>query len=483
MMYRKILSLIGIIGFSLVLTIWSVSSLAQSPETPPKDPFEVYQEKSARINQVYAKEYLSLARWCKTKRLFDQAGENFELVLKYDPENKQARKYLDKGPPKKARTPRNIEQLLKWYDQRLAALYKKLADKHYTLGVWCKKNNLTDKAGKEFDRAVELCFDHQKTRKELGQVKVKGFGWVDKETAVKLKKGLREYKGEWLPKDKVNKLCSNWEDAWEIKTEHYLIRTNNTYEQGYEIGQVVEDLYEMYFKVMGKILELKEPKGLMSIYYFKSEEDYKTEFQRIHGQPPASQTGVYTIDIDGAKNIKRVYSWGPRKNGGDEKDTMRHECTHQLNHILSGLSGSWLEQGWAMYFESVRRNKNGRLTIGDINHYHYGCWEAGGKKGGFRTTIKTHKIKELKRFLQLRENEMTGVEYEQGTALVRFFLDSRPGQRYKDRFLRYVRMCYTAPISPKTGLREIDSLKAFQECFPKVDLDELEKEFLAGWDK
>jgi len=212
---------------------------------------------------------------------------------------------------------------------------------------------------------------------------------------------------------------------------------------------------------------------LLSVYYFKSEDEYVTEYQRIRSQPPASREGIYI------NTIKTVYFWGPRKKiWGDEKDQARHECTHQLNHILGGFSRSWLEEGLAVYFEGVKRNKNGRLTIGDKTHPRY---------ERFLARVVAQDVIELKRFLQFTLDDVFKMNdkgsYAQAGALVRFFLNSKPGQKYKDQFLEFIRMCYTTPRDPKTWLREIDSLKVFQECFPNVDLGKLEKEFLSGWDK
>jgi hypothetical protein len=444
---------------------FNIAIIGLQGQREAKEPAEEYQEKKTVLVKVYAQEYLTLAKWCKANSFQQEAEEHFKQVLEYEPENKEAKQELKKETSKNGSPPKDIETIRDTYDQKLTALSKKLADEHTKLGVWCKQKKLPEEAEQEFNTAIALYEDHPVARKELNQVKVPGFGWVDKETANKLTQDLREYKGEWLPNEKVEKIRSNWDEAWEIKTEHYVVKTDTTYEKGYELGQLAEDVYQMFFKVFGRFLELKTPKKPLLIYYFKSQKEYKSEFQKVNGREPASSVGIY------CGKDRAVYFWGPQKTfsgQGSEKDTMRHECTHQLIGFAGGkMADSWLEEGIACYFESLKRNKSGRLIVGDMGHHRYGA------KEGFSAVISIGQFVPLKDFLARRKGDLKEWKtYAQATALARFFLNN---QKYREQCVNFIKIHFTD--------KAIEPIKAFEQSFPTMDIAEFEGEFIAGFAK
>jgi tetratricopeptide (TPR) repeat protein len=462
------------------LFFFSAYIISPQAQSITKVPAEEYQEKKTVLVKVYTKEYLTLAKWCKTNKLYPEAEKHFQNVLKYEPDNNEAKHFQNvlkydtdnnearsefgKGVP----NPQISEQVLDEYDKKLVVLKKKLADEHTKLGAWCKQNKLSEEAEKEFEQAIELYEDNPETRKQLGQEKVNGFGWVDKESTAKLKQGLREYQGKWLPRSEVEKIRSDWANAMEIKTKHYLVKTNTTHEKGYEIAEYAEDVYQMYFKIFGRTLKLREMHEPMNICFYRSRE----EIDRYSGLSlPKGTAGVYRR----SNRVAHFYDTNPNllaKEVGKKtiystlKDIVQHECTHQLNHLIGGLEdGVWLDEGLATYFESVQRDKKGDITIGQKNHYR------------FYAPIPNIP---LSNFLQMRPGAdiNTPEEYRLAATFTRYFLNGN-GVKYKQMFLNYVKRLCIASVSSS------DSLKVFEECFAGIgiSLESIEKEFWEGWNK
>jgi tetratricopeptide (TPR) repeat protein len=425
-----------------------------------EDYTQQYQVKKSDLANLCAKEYFTLARWCKECGLSRERGDCLKDVLKYAPSDEEAETELKEEVLKTVKPATNAEKLLNTYDQKLLGLKKKLSDEYVKLGMWCKQAKLVSEAKEVFKTAIEIYENNSTARKELDQAKVSGFGWVDNGTAKKLNQGLREYKGDWLPKEKVNELRSNWSDAWKIKTRHYLIKTNNTYEQGYELSQQLEELYTMFFRVFGNALEIPEPKVLMHVNYLKSQSEFSAEYQKANGYLPASPLGMTGNMIPGIPWSATAWFWGPQKNPqGTEKDTMLHECTH----LLFNPPQPFLTEGVANYFMSLYRTRDGNLTVGDKSHSNYALNFA--KLG---TSVP------LKQFLTTpRERFNTGENYGQAAAFIRFFLSSPDGQKYKSQFINFAKLLNSNP--------RIDVLSAFDECFPGIDITKLEKEFHVGY--
>jgi tetratricopeptide (TPR) repeat protein len=448
----------------LFLFVFIASLQAQNGS---EDCTQQYEVKKNDLVNLCAKEYLTLAKWCKECGLSRERGDCLKDVLKYAPGNEEAATELKEEILKNGKPTANTEKILNTYDQKLSGLKKKLLDEHVKLGMWCKQVKLINEAREIFNKAIEIYENNTTARKELDQAKVSGFGWVDNETAKKLNQGLREYKGEWMPKEKVNELRSNWADAWEIKTKHYLIKTDTIYEQGYELGQQIEEFYTAFFNVFGASLDLKEPVETMAIYYYKSQEEYKKEYQKATGKQPASPYGVFSGDMMAS------CFWGPRTplpGQGSEKDIMRHECTHQLAWYTSGNKltiPEWVHEGIPIYFESCIRNKEGRLTVGSANHFRY---------TSFRGIMSKGQYIPLKKFLTLTPDEFkiaSAITYYQAGAFIRFFMNSPDGQKYKDKFLKYLKM----RIADERGY----PFKQFEDCFSGVELSKLEGDFITGY--
>lgn len=75
-----------------------------------------------------------------------------------------------------------------------------VADEHYRLAMWCRRNGLKKQGAAHLDRALELDPDHADTRATLGHVKFKGV-WLSRGDALNAKmadRGFIKYEGRWF---------------------------------------------------------------------------------------------------------------------------------------------------------------------------------------------------------------------------------------------------------------------------------------------
>ena len=54
----------------------------------------------------------------------------------------------------------------------------------------------------------------------------------------------------WGPADQANAAHSDWENAWEIVTEHFRIRSNVGFDQAVAFGRKLEAFYQFFFSQM-----------------------------------------------------------------------------------------------------------------------------------------------------------------------------------------------------------------------------------------
>ncbi|MBI5366866.1 MAG: hypothetical protein HZA54_07500, partial [Planctomycetes bacterium] len=186
------------------------------------------------------------------------------------------------------------------------------------------------------------------TKDELVNFAQKGFvkqdgRWLPKAEADLLAQGYRKYKDKWYTREELAALHADWENAWELETAHFAIRTNNPEEFLAELAAILEEDYRNCKEVFGK-----EPSGKkMNVYAFRTFEDYrnwcikeKAEAQlRAHGYAIGARN--YCCGYDALKSKDSFLS------------TMVHEGCHLFyaRAYPGSDAPSWYHEGMATNFE------------------------------------------------------------------------------------------------------------------------------------
>jgi len=325
-------------------------------------------------------------------------------------------------------------------------------------------------------RVIELDPDHGPTRALLGFTRYgdrwvspyaasklragfvwhRRFGWIPKGSVRRYEQGQRLWRGRWLPAERVNRLRSSWANAWEVQTQHYLVRTNTSLERGVEFAERLERFYFAFYRLFagcfersGDLAALFSSGGRRTalgtfrrqqrtrrfrVYFYRT----KDEYLRAAGKQVRMELrGTVGIYVPGART---AYFFADPKM---DTATLYHEATHQLfcetrrtTTKLLTASNYWVVEGVPCYMESLK--DDGEQIV-------LGGWDCPRLKVG-RLRILAGDYVPLDRFIALRMREFGGRRiqslYSQAACLCRFLLHYQGGI-YRDAFIRYVDAVYS----------------------------------------
>ena len=222
------------------------------------------------------------------------------------------------------------------------------------------------------------------------------YGWIPAGNVVRYGEGLRPWKGDWISVDKESELRRDFRNAWEIPSEHFLVKTNVSLESGIELSQNLELFHRWLEQNFAAFFDT--PQALqdrfehasqrtsghkekpMEVHYYATREEYQ---KQVRGKVPP------TVETNG------LY-WQPDRTSyffanPDRKDfsTLYHEATHQIldvttaddrrtaararavkskqkratDWVLCEDSNFWIIEGLACYFESFEV-VDGNVSVG-----------------------------------------------------------------------------------------------------------------------
>lgn len=325
------------------------------------------------------------------------------------------------------------------------------------------------------------------------------FGWIPARNVARYEQGERLYNGKWMSAVREAEIRRDFRNAWEIRSEHFLIKTNTSLEEGVLVSRKLERFHDWLTTHFAAFFET--PQALMSrfeqastrsrtsstskpmeVHYYASRAEYD---RVIRKRNPAYATLV----------TNGLY-WEPdqtcfffRKDDDQENDsTIYHEATHQILDlatlrdrtnasrkrrlvlreprvrpwVLAEDSNFWLLEGVACYFESFVINE-GQVTVGDPTY--------------IRFVTAQHRLFEDNFFVPLgqfcslgRDEFQTHVNfrqlYSQSSGVVHFLLEYNDGQ-YKDDFVTLLNAVYRPDLNNVTrqpSLQQITGMK-----FPQLD--------------
>lgn len=222
------------------------------------------------------------------------------------------------------------------------------------------------------------------------------YGWIPAGNVARYDQGLRPWKSDWVSAEKEGELRRNFRNAWEIQSEHFLVKTNVSLEVGVQISQRLEIFNDWLqqnfaaffdtpqtlqdrFEAASSRSSGRKPKQ-MEVHYYATRDEYQ---ERVHGKvPPNLETnGLYWED-----DRTSYFFDNPDKIG---YSTLYHEATHQILDLatrearntaakarglklrqrpaprwkLGEKSNFWILEGIACYFESFDI-EDGHVSVG-----------------------------------------------------------------------------------------------------------------------
>jgi hypothetical protein len=309
------------------------------------------------------------------------------------------------------------------------------------------------------------------------------FGWLPEDHIERYRQGKRFTESHrWISAEKDAALHSDFSNAWEIKTEHYLVRTNHSLEKGAELARKLEDFHGLFFQMMGGFFNnASEVQALFAgnaakaggsrlkpniVHFYRTRDEYMGTLKSLTKQPIEITRGIYFPDSRVAH-----FFYDP---DSDDDSTLYHEATHQLlsgSRPMTGELGMksdfWIIEGIACYMESFQRDGD-RFAVGDPGH--------GRLLAARKHFIADHYYVPLREFTRMgmiafqsiKQPEIA-MNYSQGAALAHFFLHYDDG-RYREALIEHLSQIY----SPTKAIREKpDSL----EILTGVAEEELDQQY------
>jgi hypothetical protein len=309
------------------------------------------------------------------------------------------------------------------------------------------------------------------------------FGWLPASHVEKYESGQRFFKRRWVSVEREAELRRDFRNAWEVRTDHFLVRTNHSLEIGVELAESLETFYRFFhstfagfFKTPEQIQTLfdgtsrvtgsrsRTPPRPHVVHFYRDRDQYRrTLKQRI---PQIDITnGLYMPEDRIAyffhgEPVDRMF---PRA-------TLFHEATHQLlyesqsrQRPIAHDANFWIIEGFACYMESFQPSPTG-YRIGNPNYVRFHWARHRVLKQQYYIPLKTFASMGMRAF---QTDPNISRNYSQASGLAHFLLHHDDG-RYRDALIRHLAEIYTP------GRRiSISSL----ETLTRVDTVELDRQY------
>ncbi|QEH37781.1 hypothetical protein OJF2_63720 [Aquisphaera giovannonii] len=363
--------------------------------------------------------------------------------------------------------------------------------------------------------------DHREARRLLGYVPHEGgwarpfairqlkdgkvdhpvFGWVPRDWVAHLDAGelpapspRGSRKVRWLPAAEADAMRSEWENRWQITTEHFDIQSDVPLGESIEFARRLEAFYDVFFTLMADAVGDNLPLARRfrspalsgessyrphTVYYFANRREYVEHLRVLTGPEIEQSIGYYNPPRPGKGNRGASYFFRDPDGRIPVTATLYHESSHQLlfetagaNACLKNAGNYWFCEGLGTYFETVKPRPDGSVEVGGL---------IGERLREARKLMLAGGFEPLDRFVGMGEREFNRPDrirenYQQAQALAVFLMQAKD-LAYREPFLDYVRDAYRGRIRQNTGrsledrlgvpLRQIDAAyRAYLEDAP-----------------
>ncbi|MFY9254318.1 MAG: hypothetical protein WAO83_12740 [Fuerstiella sp.] len=390
---------------------------------------QLWRNRLTTIRSEKAKELYSLARQTLRADLPSLAYQLIHDVLRLDPDHKDARAVLGL---QLFNDPRNAD------------------DPNYA-GEW-----------------VSL-FEADKRSGSKPEVNHPVYGWIPAANVDRYAEGVRPWRGKWVSEQKEAELRRDFANAWEIRTEHFLIKTNTSLEEGVVISRKLELFHDWLHSNFAAFFDtpaaLEErfanttarrrgvlPKP-MEVHYYSTRDEYE---RRLKGKVPPNVTNGLYWEPD-----RTCYLF--RNDDDVDLNAAFHETTHQMLDLptiddrnaaarkrqlllrerdrrrweLCENSNFWVLEGLACYMESFRMDE-GVVSIGDPSHIRF----VGAKQrlldDGFYVDLRSLSTLGMDAF---QSHPNVRQLYTQGSGVAHFLLHYQDGI-YRDALIKLLAGVY-----------------------------------------
>lgn len=481
----------------LLVTVPVQAGLLAEPSQQARQ-LAAYQDRYRELSRDYATHLNELATAAEQAGYAEEAQKIRELAVPFDPSKIQTDSLPRKTQPD---LPPNLPETETWR-RKLRNLREEYAKDLYLLSRQLLHAKFPNAAYRLVREVVSADPDHKFARKILGfqrsgdewitpfeaqqdrknLVWHEKFGWLPKTHVKRYEDGERYFRGRWMPAAQENAIRQDFQNAWEVRTEHFLVKTNHSLERGVEVATKLEEYHDFFAQTLvGFFYHPDELQKLFNaasysrrnqqaqpfvVHYYRTREEYNREL--VERVPQVAITnGLY-------HNGSRIsYFFHDPKENTDS--TLYHEATHQMlfetrfspqNAQWVGQDENfWIIEGIACYMESLKR-ENGKMTLGDPEFVRFYWARNRYLRDNFYVPLAEFASMGMRQF-QNQPGDQLSWSYSQSSGLVHFFMHAEDGA-YRDALVQHLSEIYrpNRRIRPVPTLAELTGL-SFRELDQK----------------
>ncbi len=291
----------------------------------------------------------------------------------------------------------------------------------------------------------------ERKKRLAGEVWHPQFGWLPEGDVARYEAGERKYEGRWISAEHEAELRRDFNNAWEIRTEHYLVKTNFSLERGVEVASRLETFHDFFMETFaGFFAGPEELQRLFGTGTGRAASPTPHEVHYYHDRNEYNQKLVVKSELIGMTNglyfttDRIAYFFHDPMLTLD--DTLYHEATHQLMYEclprqrdVATQAHFWVIEGIACYMESFDPS-DGKVSLGDVNHERIRAARYRYVDDGYYVPLGQFASMGLNQWQQVHRNELQK-NYSQAAGLTHFFMHYDNG-RYRDALIEHLSELY-----------------------------------------
>lgn len=155
---------------------------------------------------------------------------------------------------------------------------------------------------------------------------------------------------DWLLQQEIVKRRADWDNAWELESEHFVIRSNRSVFELADLARDLELFYIHYYRLFASV-ELRQLQEPISVHLFKDRSQFPVANSNNSAYFSSQENRVYLL-LEKPEDLPVLF----------------HELTHALNFNAIArkrwnLIPAWFEEGLGEYFAASVKGKLGRLQF------------------------------------------------------------------------------------------------------------------------
>lgn len=300
----------------------------------------------------------------------------------------------------------------------------------------------------------------EKTKLLKKEVWTDQWGWLPAAHVPRYERGERLNGIRWVTAERDAQLRTEFSKGWEVRTEHYLLKTNHSLEHGVALAASLEEFHRFFEQTfVGFFNDAKRIQALFDnpaaamrsnskifhVHFYRTKDEYVAQLRRKYGDVINITNGLYDTDD------LIVYSY--HNPDQPAEPTLYHEATHQLlaanldpSPIIAKDENFWLIEGIACYIESFRV-RDGEVSLGDPRFQRFVAARYRKMVDGYYLPLQQFTAMGKDAFQSHPQIENN---YSQASGLVHFFMHY-DGGRYRDALIEHLRQVYAQ--AEKNGRR------------------------------